>query len=903
MQTQQDKQTRKIKIYGLFAALVCIVIGYSVYAKSQKVEIADFIPLIAEIKILETQKLQSQTKDSNPQDSEDSKPTLPFAQPPQLQLIELAKQYQKEHFSFLAKLENLARTEEQKAFVEEYAKFLRMVFLKSLLDFYSQNENLIAHILSQKNHADSRLWAALPSYIQEDLQKKLQDPRFAAQREQFMREASLREQHLLEFWSRFFEEHKNFVQSFGDDFFVYLENYEPKEVCMDEACGHPTEVFILDDIFRQHQTPANKENLEQIANYAHRGYNYYLALKSTLKDYDITTGMGLKTLFQTYAISKEDRLKILETLQSEFEYNPSGQAKAYFESLINFWAFNYLDRLYSGKYAIALESSLQERIPPQEAANAQSETNHTQSPATHDSSPQDSTEANDTQEYKPTPQEILESALRHEHNLCAQPRLLSQKGIDFCESLLSTIAIMLPDKTSNKPRFVLNDMQHCLSLHYEQKGDTLSLITQPNPRNTSPLCQALQKRTKEIATQENYTLNHIPSEEILNTEQQNTLKFIESPHFIEYFALFMEGELSADSARTQELCKSNNPLACATIAHVKKDNIKDNAIILQDSCKLGLIRACDTLIHGFLSKDGVLSPQEFFAISKANCEFGSYGSCSLVGKMLLHAKDFDFEGIAYDKNKGLMYVVWGCQKGRGFGCDDVLAHIDEIHALGLLPPNIESLGQESSTQAFKKYACNKLGFALKECAGEEAEAIFEAQALFMQKAQIARYENGTIMKSQTTDEEDFVQEDITFLENTCENVGNIACDSLMRAYRYFYIDDKEAYHQKLTWAAEIGCRRDDARSCVTLANLSKGVDSLKLHRKACDIMPAQMDYDNPFAHTYTNYESCEIVGDSYSLGLYAPRDSNIAKVYYYKTCFNGTLSSCQKLSKLLQKGL
>ncbi|WP_394955221.1 hypothetical protein [uncultured Helicobacter sp.] len=841
----------KIALVSILFVILAVFVFF--YTKSPTTGLNDLISPIIEIKMAKFR--QYNLPQNTQEDTQDSNLALPFEQTPQMRLLRLAKQYQKEHFGFLDQLENLAHTKEQKAFVEDYAKFLRLVLISSLAGFYGSEDNAMCYLLGHGKQL-AKDFRGTP--FGSDIEQFLQTVQAGFNNTTFARTETIdcrtKEQEFVGTLESFFADQSVFVESFGGEFFTFLENYTPLHVCNDATCGHPTELFALKNTLEKYKSTANEQKLQEIFEYALKGYMSYrmimTATDGNLKD------LEFMEILRRYA----DTLKQeeIQSILQEFEYGEDHGL----EGLGNFWIFTYLNQLYGGSYVLALEAKLLE--------NTQN-----------------------TQEIN----QIIKTAMDQGFAICNYGKL-SKEAQGVCMNLDSSFSsAWLPDKVTKDKRFFIAQKQNCFSLQYKQDGNRLFLHIENSKTNKSPLCKHAQHQIKEIAAQEVYDLRDIQAQDskqspILTQEQQNALNLIESPHFSEYLALYQKGESSStqeyQKQKYQKLCESKNPLACAIIGRDKKD-----MGMLQDSCKQGVIEACDDLINAFLSKDSTLSPQEFLNISKVNCEFGSYEACSLVGKMLLHTKNFDFEGIAQDTKSGLKYLMLGCQKGGGLGCEDVLAHIDEVIALGLLSQNTES----SSKETFKNYACNKLEFSIKECAGEEAKAIFETQALFMQKIQMARYENGTIIMPNTTDKqsEGFTQEDITFFENTCKNIGNIACDSLMRAYQYFYTDDKEVHNQKLAWAAEIGCRRDDARSCAILATFSDGVDSAHLRQKACDLMPWQMGYVSPFSRVYKNYKNCEIVGDLYQLGLDVAHNGDMAKVYYYKACINGENEACEKL--------
>ena len=132
-----------------------------------------------------------------------------FMQTPQAQLIELTKAYQKEHFTFLTTLENLATTQEQKTFVRNYEKFLRMILLHSLVIFYTQDESIMLYFLRNERLLQKGQWefeAAMTSphvssltrsYLRSFLQS-LQDSSFHTKKETFIKNCTHKEQTFLE---------------------------------------------------------------------------------------------------------------------------------------------------------------------------------------------------------------------------------------------------------------------------------------------------------------------------------------------------------------------------------------------------------------------------------------------------------------------------------------------------------------------------------------------------------------------------------------------------------------------------------------------------------------------------------------------------------------------------------
>lgn len=65
-------------------------------------------------------------------------------------------------------------------------------------------------------------------------------------------------------------------------------------------------------------------------------------------------------------------------------------------------------------------------------------------------------------------------------------------------------------------------------------------------------------------------------------------------------------------------------------------------------------------------------------------------------------------------------------------------------------------------------------------------------------------------------------------------------------------------------------------------------------------MPWQMGYVSPFSKKYSNYKNCEITADSYNLGLGVIKNADMAKIYYFKACMNGSQDSCHKLSIIIR---
>lgn len=816
-----------------------------------------------------------------------------FMQTPQVQLIELTKAYQKEHFTFLTTLENLATTQEQKTFVRNYEKFLRMILLHSLVIFYTQDESIMLYFLRNERLLQKGQWefeAAMTSphvssltrsYLRSFLQS-LQDSSFHTKKETFIKNCTHKEQTFLESLEQFFRDQKQFVESFGKDFFVFLDSYTPRTVCIEDSCGHPTELFVLENTFNRFQTPNNKEHLEKIRIDATRGYKFYIMLKSGIGNMNLEFAKGFTKFWREYVKSSDsDREEIAKWFLQEFEYEEDNQQ--YLDRIMNFWSHIYLTQLYSGKYIIALEANIESPIT---STNTQS---HKQDSTTHIDSNNSSHNADETQQSK-SPLTIIKDSMRDGFAICLNTDILSKKAQEVCNQYYSmpSLQSQLPDKVLGNTQFMVLQKQNCLSMHYTQEKDTLFLVIHNNKTNTNPTCQALQKKAMKLASKEVYKLHTEDSDTIesdkkesiqhsFTKDQENALKLIHSPLFAEYITLLQNNSLQMDSTIIQNLCESKNPLACAVVG----DRSQDMAM-LKDSCKKGAIQACDTLINNFLNMDFsseiTHTPQEFMEISQINCEIGGFEACSLVGKMLLHVKNFDFVQIPKDRKKGLLYLKKGCEKGGGLGCMELLENIEEASKLGLL---------SGSKDSFRDYACNKLDFAPKDCDGN-AKGVFQAKEIYYQKWYV---EKGT-----------FTHEDMKFFETVCKNASNEICTNLITVYYTLYGDNqKDMYMQKREWAAKIACNRDDASGCMVVANLKQlPEESLPFYQKSCDVMPWQMGYVSPFSKKYSNYKNCEITADSYNLGLGVIKNADMAKIYYFKACMNGSQDSCHKLSIIIR---
>ena len=183
-----------IRVYALIciALFVCgCAVGGVDSSKAdfaKNVELKDFETLIKEAIAqdpIDIDKLG--IKDYSDKDSAE------FYTMPQVKILALLKAYQKEHFRFNESLENLAKNQSQKDFVEYYKKAQRNILLNTLANYYNA-----------------------------DPEKRISYDEF------------------VNVTNSFFAEQGQFITDFGEYFFIALDNIESTSVCKDASCGHGT---------------------------------------------------------------------------------------------------------------------------------------------------------------------------------------------------------------------------------------------------------------------------------------------------------------------------------------------------------------------------------------------------------------------------------------------------------------------------------------------------------------------------------------------------------------------------------------------------------------------------------------------------------------------------------------
>ncbi|MGX3011139.1 hypothetical protein ACWIUD_06210 [Helicobacter sp. 23-1044] len=276
--------------YILIFALFLCGCGVPNITNSKSVELKDFEPLIKEAISQDVpQELRFTPSDND---------SVAFYDTPQVKILNLLLDYQKEHFAFNATLERLAQSAEQKDFVKYYQNAQRSILLFALVGYYT-------------GESDGRMDYA-------DFVKNIDS---------------------------FFAEQGRMIEDLGEYFFTFIENQQSSSVCIGLPCGHETEAVNLKYMVLNLQTISNKSKLMKIFQYGRRGYNNYQMIKSAAEN-EAWSDLKGKNLLATKPTQKQ-----IDDFVGAFEIDGAPKALGAF---MEFWVEAYLTRLYYAKNAIAL---------------------------------------------------------------------------------------------------------------------------------------------------------------------------------------------------------------------------------------------------------------------------------------------------------------------------------------------------------------------------------------------------------------------------------------------------------------------------------------------------------------------------------------------------------------------
>ena len=824
-----------------FVAIMIFCAVQNAYAGTT---LKDFVPLIIQTKIQENL--------AHLDDNIDLK--THFKNTPQYKLIELAKAYSNEHFLFLDRLSRLARTEEERRFVQDYSVFLRNILLNALLKIYDNEEAIMYYALlmeDKQGFIDSLPKSFAKSYLNDlDMEARESDiKRFKAKYEQ-------NESKQLQALAKFFQDQEQFVASFGDEFFTFLHTYKPRSVCTEASCGHPTELFIVANTQKELTTKQNEKALERAAQHAQTGYLYYLTLHRANPG-EIASNINLAKLFErytNYAKQHNQQQQLTDMHKQILEELMPSDDDPYLEKLLNFLSYTYLNELYSGKYALNLETKLLQK--------------HT---------PADSEKGNAT-EVAQSPEQIITKSIEAGLDLCGDSAHLSKKAQKLCASYIGISTQDLPNITSKAKTFITNGIQNCASLHYEEASSALHLVVTNSKTNNTTACKILQKQLKNIAKTQTHPLQKQESTSLeLTIEQKAALRLIASPKFKEYIQ-YTQAK-TKDPKVFKNLCEAKSPLACAYLA---AEN--DDVALLQTTCAQGVIQSCHILSRFFLNKKHNIAIQTILESSKRGCELGGIEMCAIYGEVVafqtkskVSAKtNIDSPLYAKELQEGFTYLKNACDAGSERGCLALMEYA-ELYAKHLQNENL------ANKEVLQRYTCEKTDFLLDECAKIDniVKDMIEINRVFMLKA---------IYKDGTFNDNDFAR-----AEKICAMGITISCKTLMRMYDYKF--SGKTYVKKMRDVSTQLCERNDSEGCSILAEMqSNKKDFTRLHIKACDVWHYQKWELSPMDSMRLNrYESCKIAGDAYAVGLNVQQNTDMAKAYYFKSCTNGNQDACEPL--------
>lgn len=306
---------------------------------AQAVELSDFEPLFREARI--KKEIPQELKSKKDFALKDSKA---FYDTPQLKILQLIKTYQKEHFRFNATLENIAQQEIQKLSKYTQETQSKEMQSKELQEIQPQEiQKLINDFITNYQKAQ-RIWLfnILAAFYDEEF--------FANEVYKNQSKNKKYKQIIATLVNEFFGEQERFILSGGDEILgiIFIQPFN-NEVCMELSCGHPTEVFLLDNAYNALKTPKNQAKLKEIADFGFQGYKRYILLKSIKSD-EISTilkGLNYENLILTNPSKKQ-----FDDLKAEFDID----SNAILESFITHFARWYLGELYFAKYALALSA-------------------------------------------------------------------------------------------------------------------------------------------------------------------------------------------------------------------------------------------------------------------------------------------------------------------------------------------------------------------------------------------------------------------------------------------------------------------------------------------------------------------------------------------------------------------